>query len=664
MTAISEKARAYQYQQLTGDRTIRLIRVEPSQKPQDPLRASLIPYRLGDVDFEAISYTWGEPKFTKVLHTPDGDLPITENIEAALKQFRQVHSPRLLWADAISIDQKNGLEKGSQVTLMGDIYGAAKTVLVWLGPLSLHTLWSMEYLLVLAEESDRFGISKPTGPARIWPNTPHLEGSQGDAPRILESAMLAHVESIYDRAWFTRLWIVQELVLAKKIVITCGPSQIDWVDFELATTLIIAAFDAVGGYPEVLKSVWRSWTLMEIRNKHQIATSGKFIEGDQYLSFDDFAGDIKSQECTDDRDRVYGLLSLTGAVKTMKPDYTKSVAEVYTEFATKNGGSGMLFDAGVCRRHPLSVDERIRIDPETEQIFANPHYLPSWVPDLRRRAPKEWRPIFGDYYNTSSSLRGRAFTSPDCPQMYFIHGLRFDTVESWVGLVGDDFNATANVVSFRYMTSMLAGFRKAILDEFETYPGDPVGGWSRNWPLALATSVPPDAPHPLESYLSTEDALVTDFALEVLWSSYETFAIAKDGEIRSKIDTLNLDVIPEDFADSLSTSARHVWDYHRYLCDVLASHMIIKTSRGFVGLAPSGIERGDSVVVFGGPSTPFVTRKVLDDESVNVLLGPCYLQGLMNAEIYGERYREMFEWMEVESGGVKFPIMKGLIGLV
>jgi hypothetical protein len=664
MATILTKVRIYEYQWLTWDKTIRLISLEPSQTPQDPLRASLITCRLGDVDFEALSYVWGEPEFTKTLHTPDGDLHITENIEAALKQFRQADSPRLLWADAISIDQKNDLEKSRQIAMMGDIYRTAKTVLIWLGPLSLHTLWSVEYLLVLAEESDRFGIARPTGPARIWLNMPHLAGGQEDAARILESALLAHVESIYEKAWFTRVWIIQESVLAQKLIICCGPSQIDWIDFELATTLLIAAFDAIGGYPEVLKPVWRAWRLMETRNNYRIGTSGRYLQADKYLSFGVFTNDMKSQECADDRDRVYGFLSLNSAEKTMKPDYTKSVAQVYTEFATKHGGSGMLFDAGLCRRHPLSLDERIRVDPETQQIFANTQYLPSWVPDLRGRGPKEWRPIFGDQFNTSSSLRGRAFTSPDCPQMYFIHGLRFDTIESWVGLIGDDFNATSNVVSFRYMTSMLAAFYAALLDEFETYSGDPVGGWERNWPLALATSVPPDFPHPLERYLSTEDALVTDYALEILWSSYEAFVIAKDGEIHSKIDALESDLIPNDFADSLSTPARHVWDYHRYLCNVLAAHMIIKTTRGFVGLAPSGVERGDTVVVFGGPRTPFVMRKVLDDESVNVLLGPCYVQGLMDAEIYGEQYRKMFEWTEMDSGGVKVPIMNGLIGLI
>jgi hypothetical protein len=654
---------SYSYQSL-GESQIRFIKLHPAGHIQDPLRATLIHSSLVDVDFEALSYTWGDGKFTKALHTEDGDLKITETLEAALKQFRNQDTPRFLWADAICIDQSNDKEKSKQVAFMGDIYKAAKTVMIWLGPLSLHTLWSMEYLQVLAQECDRFGIKRPKGQFPIWLTGPQLAHGQEDGIDILESAMLAHVEAIYERSWFTRLWIVQESALAKKLEIWCGEFQLDWIDFELATTLLIAAFDAVGGYPEVMRPILRAWKLIDIRNSYQIGLSEDYVQADSYLSFSIFANDMKIQDCSDEKDRVYGLQSLSGAEKTMIPDYSKTIAQVYTEFAVKHGGSSMIFEAGLCRRHPIAPSERLRVDTETQKIFARPDYLPSWVPDLRRRE-NEWRPIYGDVYNTSSLLRGRAFTSPDCPQMYFIHGLRFDYVESWVGLVGEDFKPTQHVTSFFYMTSVLDGFRRALASEFKTYPTGEK--WERNWPLAVATAVPKDLPHPLERYLGAPDALVTDWGLEILWQSYEAFAINAEGEIYRKIDALETEVIPPDFSESLTAAAKHVWHYHRYLCDVLRRHMIIKTYQGYVGLAPPGVERDDAVAVFGGLKAPFVIRKVFDDESVNLLLGPCYLQGLMNEEIYDDTYRESFEWMDVpvsKEDDITLPLMSGLIGLV
>jgi Heterokaryon incompatibility protein (HET) len=655
---------SYTYRAL-ADGEFRYIKLHPADNIQNPLHVTLIHSLPVDVEYEAISYTWGETKLTKPLHTEDGDLKIAENLQSALKQFRLANTPRLLWADALCINQENDIEKSKQVELMGSIYKAAKTVLIWLGPLSLHTLWSMEYLQVLAGESDRFGISRPKGKSRVWVTGPQLAGGQKDGVDILESAMLAHAETLYERLWFTRLWIVQESVLAQKLEIWSGEFQMDWIDFELATTLLVAAFGAVGGYPEVMRPILRAWKLIDIRNNYQIGLSGNYAETDTYLSFDVFANDMKFQDCKDDRDRVYGLLSISGAERTMIPDYSKTVAEVYTEFAVKHGGSGMLFDAGLCRRQPIARLERLRVDVGTKKIFARPDYLASWVPDLRKRAETEWRPIFGDVYNTSPTLRGRAFTSPDCPQMYFIHGVRFDYVESWVGLIGEDFKPLDNVTSFFYMTSMLNGFRNALKTEFKTYPTGEK--WERAWPLAIATAVPKDFPHPLERYLSAPDALVTDWGLEILWQSYEAIAIEEDGEIYRKIDALETETIPADFSESLSAAARYVWDYHRYLCDVMRRHMIIKTDQGFVGLAPPGVERGDAVAVFGGLKTPFVIRKVFDDESVNLLLGSCYLEGLMDEEIYDEMYKEAFDWMNVQVGkeeDITVPLMAGLIGLV
>jgi Heterokaryon incompatibility protein (HET) len=672
MSAGKAKSRAFDYQSLKRD-NVRFLQLNPAKDPQDPLYASLIQAPLVDAEFEALSYCWGEPKLTKTLQTSNGNIQITESLDGALRQFRNPDKTRLLWVDAICINQQSNVEKSIQITLMGDIFRSAKTVLVWLGPLSLHSLWSMEYLEVLASESERFGIPGPAGTDRVWIGDPQLTGGEEDGVTILESAMLAHVEALYERAWFTRLWIVQEAALAKNLSLCCGPYLMDWVDFELATTVLIAAFDAVGGYPDVMRPVLRAWKIITARNDYQMSLLDRDVEVDSYQTLGIYTPDMKAQDCTDDRDRVYALLSISRAERKIQPDYTKTVAQVYTDFATRHGGSNMLFNAGLCRRHPLSPTERLRVDPETQKIFANKTYLPSWVPDLRRR--NDWRPIFNDVYNTSSGFRGRAFTSPDCPQMYFIHGLRFDTVESWVGLVGEDFRPTENVTSFFYMASVLAGFLDSLKVAHEKYPCG--GSWRQKWPLAIATSTPRDHSHPLETLL---EGAVTDWGLEVLWESYEAMAIDPDGEVYRAVDSLDTETIPSTFASSLSPAAQTVWNYHLYLSVVLARHMLIKTSRGFVGLAPPGVERGDVLVIFGGPSTPFVCRDVFPDGSVMVLVGPCFLQGVMEGEIYGD-LGKLFDWIgkgiestdrekgrgengDGKANELEFPLMKGIIGLV
>ena len=61
------------------------------------------------------------------------ELGITPNCEAALRRLRQPGKPRLVWVDSICIDQTSIPERNQQVKYIGEIYGQAKQVIVWLG---------------------------------------------------------------------------------------------------------------------------------------------------------------------------------------------------------------------------------------------------------------------------------------------------------------------------------------------------------------------------------------------------------------------------------------------------------------------------------------------------------------------------------------------------
>jgi hypothetical protein len=105
-----------------------------------PLRATLVEVLLDEAPaFEALSYCWGEPSPPDaILIRRDGDtgerdsLPITRNCGNALRRLRNATTPRMLWVDAICIDQTRTDDKNAQVPLMGEIYSAAERVLIWL----------------------------------------------------------------------------------------------------------------------------------------------------------------------------------------------------------------------------------------------------------------------------------------------------------------------------------------------------------------------------------------------------------------------------------------------------------------------------------------------------------------------------------------------------
>ncbi|KAH7385797.1 heterokaryon incompatibility protein-domain-containing protein, partial [Pyrenochaeta sp. MPI-SDFR-AT-0127] len=84
-------------------------------------------------DFEALSYVWGEGTAVEPLLVNGCSMKVTQNLHKALQSLRHRTEPRILWVDAICIDQSNVDEKNVQVAMMGDIYRAAKTVCVFLG---------------------------------------------------------------------------------------------------------------------------------------------------------------------------------------------------------------------------------------------------------------------------------------------------------------------------------------------------------------------------------------------------------------------------------------------------------------------------------------------------------------------------------------------------
>ena len=59
-------------------------------------------------------------------------LPVTLNLHTAFQYLRMQDKPRVMWADAVCINQRDPDERSSQVSLMADIYRPAVEVQVWL----------------------------------------------------------------------------------------------------------------------------------------------------------------------------------------------------------------------------------------------------------------------------------------------------------------------------------------------------------------------------------------------------------------------------------------------------------------------------------------------------------------------------------------------------
>lgn len=83
--------------------------------------------------YETISYVWGDGKVRKPIVVNGSRIEVTVNLFSALRRFRRPDTPRVLWADAVCIDQGDKNERSSQVRLMGRVYEECWQVLIWLG---------------------------------------------------------------------------------------------------------------------------------------------------------------------------------------------------------------------------------------------------------------------------------------------------------------------------------------------------------------------------------------------------------------------------------------------------------------------------------------------------------------------------------------------------
>jgi hypothetical protein len=126
----------------------RVLRLHPGL-PGHVLQADLLPAGLPHeyglvismdeepIEYEAISYTWGEPSPCINIVVNAMEYRITRSLGAALRRFRYPDQTRYLWADAVCINQSDNEEKSVQVSNMFTIFHKSKRTLVWLGQVGL-----------------------------------------------------------------------------------------------------------------------------------------------------------------------------------------------------------------------------------------------------------------------------------------------------------------------------------------------------------------------------------------------------------------------------------------------------------------------------------------------------------------------------------------------
>ncbi|KAH7080632.1 heterokaryon incompatibility [Paraphoma chrysanthemicola] len=172
---------------------------------------------LDILKFTALSYTWGDelPEYDILVTSGDhtGWFSVRQNLYDFLQQRVQEHSP-LYWIDQICINQNDDDEKGHQVNQMAELYNSATNVEVWLGP----GFEGSDRVMDLIARGGQIDYSQQA--------VPGFRVSRQDQ-RDLGSA----IQDFVDLPYWSRLWIIQEMVLSRSMSICIKDKRLTWTTF-------------------------------------------------------------------------------------------------------------------------------------------------------------------------------------------------------------------------------------------------------------------------------------------------------------------------------------------------------------------------------------------------------------------------------------------------
>ena len=142
--------------------SIRILRLKPGAEDEE-IECALVDGPLSQMDFEALSYVWGVSLLLYTIIVNGKPFYVTYNLHSALKELRYADHERLLWVDAVCINQGDNTEKSSQVQMMRDIYAKASITVVWLGKATHNTGPTFDFVRA-------FGTAHATMMDTLWKN--------------------------------------------------------------------------------------------------------------------------------------------------------------------------------------------------------------------------------------------------------------------------------------------------------------------------------------------------------------------------------------------------------------------------------------------------------------------------------------------------------------
>jgi hypothetical protein len=327
MNIMSSLKSPYRYETLDAqNKSLRLLTMDRSITNRITCSLEVVEL-IHAPEYIALSYTWGAPSPCRQICIDGCSSNVRLNLWTALNTLAIHGLPKDLpddtrhfWIDAICINQEDIDERNQQVAIMGEIFSQAKCVITWLGEADSHTSdFFMDYMsnidLYTGQVAREFISQVPKETFSKVRDT-HL------------------MDTIWGHPYWTRVWIVQEIVLAKEVVVLCGTKSCKYNQlvgmwyWDITNITWLSKVD-VGRLEQCLHSIFHLRRLWLESGGEEIKKSiCSLIDG------------LSWQGCTDVRDKIFGLIgilsismgSLNEGVEQYRPDYRQTVINVYSGF--------------------------------------------------------------------------------------------------------------------------------------------------------------------------------------------------------------------------------------------------------------------------------------------------------------------------------------------
>ncbi|KAI7779960.1 hypothetical protein LA080_000173 [Diaporthe eres] len=604
----------YQYSAFSGPRKIRLLKLHSGASPEDPqLSVDLVTVPL-DVapPFAALSYAWGDPLPQAEIRCCGLAAKIGLSLCSALLQLRRdaaAEPERLIWADALCINQEDTAERDAQVRMMGEIYARATNTLIWLGEEDENVVRAMTWL-------QRF--------FNAW-EVLYSEGTEGVAPTIfgqvavnispesekaLQSAfgerqVEAHrnIWILLRRPWFARKWVIQEVAKSTKheMVLVSGSKRLVWKAVQAWLWFIVTSPQTLVMF--LSSCPWKVETSStRISHVYSDFNQAKMLAlmRDKEAPLMLLLARTLSFRCTDPRDHIIALLGIStdGSFHENLIDYNIPAEELYHRLAL------------AC----LTNSQDLRI------LWSFVSIVP-----IDRRGSKSWMPNIRDLPATP----GLAMQTLEVPQTMGVAPGACRSKELDASMSGHQLQIKGRIVDRLKQLGMDMGTSSELGNFVQNMitidPQIALGRWDC-W-LDECWAIAEMANHDEVSYLPAllAEDIVKSHMPDIIAAAREKFPA-----YRRAVKALASAVDEASYSKATATiAATESVGHLENLIFKMLYRRFSRTLHGAIGWVPRAAEEGDLICVFDGMDLPYAVRPKNVTGGVYTLVGECLISGLV-----------------------------------